>query len=432
MSSRGPRIALVGAGGASFGPVMSLETALAEGLRGSTLVLVDINGERLEVARSAAQRMNEELGSPLTIESETDTAKGIEGADYIAMSVEAGRWERWKEDYAVPRKYGSPQDMAENGGPGGLFHSLRTINLVLRICALVEKSAPDALLINVTNPLSRVNLAINRSTKIKTIGMCPEFNLCMLRISSYLLMPRNKIAAKAAGMNHFTWIYELKNAQTGEDLFPKLKLHSEVFPFAHGKLVRSMFKKHGLYPASSDSHIGEYLPYEGENTRSNSKLFPYHKFSETECRMRVKLTEMYAKGKLRLPLRMMPRNIEGGIDVVEAAASGANAEFGSVNLPNTREQVPGLPEWAIVETPAKAANGEIIPKTAPRLPEELLNHMRLQYDIHDKIVESVLTRDPNPAFEALLEDPLSPPDRNSCKKMFDEMLALQKDALPFD
>jgi len=120
MSSSGPRIALVGAGGASFGPVMSLETALAEGLRGSTLVLVDINGERLEVARSAAQRMNEELGSPLTIESETDTAKGIEGADYIAMSVEAGRWERWKEDYAVPRKYGSPQDMAENGGPGGV------------------------------------------------------------------------------------------------------------------------------------------------------------------------------------------------------------------------------------------------------------------------------------------------------------------------
>jgi alpha-galactosidase/6-phospho-beta-glucosidase family protein len=77
-------------------------------------------------------------------------------------------------------------------------------------------------------------------------------------------------------------------------------------------------------------------------------------------------------------------------------------------------------------------NGKIVPKTAPALPEELLNHMRLQYDIHDKVVESVLTKDPGPAFEALVEDPLSPPDRSSCKKMFDEMLALQKDVLPFD
>jgi len=432
MGKNGPKIVLVGAGGASFGPVMSLETALAEGLRGSTLVLVDINGERLEVARAAAERMNKELGRPLTVKSETDTAKGIEGADYIAMSVEAGRWERWKEDYAIPRKYGSAQDMAENGGPGGLFHSLRTIHLVLKICGLIEKHAPEALLINVTNPLSRVNLAINRATKIKSIGMCPEFNLCMLRISSYLMIPRNKIAAKAAGMNHFTWIYELKNAQTGDDLFPMLTLHSKIFPFAHGKLVRRMFRKYGMYPASSDSHIGEYLPYEGENTRSNSKLFPYHKFSETECKMRVKLTELYAQGRLRLPLRMMPRNIEGGIDVVEAVETGSNAEFGAVNMANASGQILGLPEWAIVETPARAVNGKIVPKTAPALPEELLNHMRLQYDIHDKVVESVLTKDPGPAFEALVEDPLSPPDRSSCKKMFDEMLALQKDVLPFD
>jgi len=47
------------------------------------------------------------------------------------------------------------------------------------------------------------------------------------------------------------------------------------------------------------------------------------------------------------------------------------------------------------------------------------------------VVKAALTGDPAPAFEALRRDPLSPPDEASCRKIFDELMVLQADALPF-
>ena len=57
--------------------------------------------------------------------------------------------------------------------------------------------------------------------------------------------------------------------------------------------------------------------------------------------------------------------------------------------------------------------------------------MRTQIELQDLVVKAALTGDPAPAFEALCRDPLSPTDEASCRKMFDELMALQADALPF-
>lgn len=424
----GPRIAIIGAGGASFGPVMVYETIRAEGLAGATLVLVDINSARLDTAAATARRMNSKRGNPINIETNTDTARGIEGADYILLSVEVGRWIYWKQDLEIPRKYGSKQDMGENGGPGGTFHALRTIGLVLQICGLIEQHAPDALLLNVTNPLSRVNLAIHRGTKIRSIGLCPELMLCKLRMGRWLFVPPREIGIRAAGINHFTWIYGLSRESTGEDLYPRLKRHIRLFPFAHGRLVREMHEKTGLYPVSSDSHIGEYLPYTGPRSVL-PQWFPYQRFSETECRLRVKLTEFYSDGKFDIPWDILPKNIEGGIDIIEALETGAPARFEAVNVPN-RGYIPNLPDEVFVEVPAKAEGGELMPETMPPLPEPVADYAKLQARIHNLIVDAVLKRDPAPAFEAFSIDPLAPPTMRKSRLAFDELMKLQKEVLP--
>ncbi|HOO56411.1 MAG TPA: hypothetical protein PLN69_06290 [bacterium] len=426
------RIAMIGAGGATFGTLMSYEAMRADGLNGGTLALIDINEERLEVTRAAAERMNEQLGSGMTIESYTDTPRGIEGADFILLSVEVGRWKHWKEDLEIPRKYGSRQDMAENGGPGGLFHSLRTINLVLKICEVIEKHNPDAVLINVTNPLPRVNLAISRATKLNLLGDCPEFNLGMIRLARFLLMPPERIAARAWGLNHFSWINELVDADSGRDLYPVLDRHIKYFPFMHGKLVRKCYRDFGMYPVSSDSHIGEYLPSEGPSSRSVLPgWFPYQKFSEFECSLRVRASKSYGAGRLNLPLEKFPRAIEGSMKLVEALATGRQAPINAINVVNSGLYIPNLPEWAIVEVPARTENGELIPDSMPPVPEPLLGHMELQTRIQSLIADSVLNRDPELAVDALEIDPLSPPTREACKKTFDEIVRLQKYAMPF-
>lgn len=426
----GVRIALVGAGGISFGPITLYGAVRALGLRGATLVLVDINEKGLETARAAGERMNEQMGNPIRIETETDTARGVRGADYIMLSVAVDRNKHWKEDYEIPRKYGSHQDMGENGGPGGLFHSLRSIKLVLGICEIIERNAPDALLLNVTNPLPRVNLAIHRATRLRCVGDCPEFMFGRMRLSVFLGLRADDIEPTASGLNHFTWWQDIRHARTGEDLYPRLRRHVKMLPFMHGRLVRAGFKKYGLYPVSSDSHIGEYLPWTGPGSRSVSELYPYRRFSEAETGLRRVIAAEVARGRLKMPMRILPRAFEASILILEALASGAAAEFGAVNFDN-KSYIPNLPEGAVVEVPARAENGALIPRTVPPLPEPLAQVMREQYEIQSLIVDSALRRNPDLAFEALARDPLAPPSREACRRLFDEMLGLQKERLPF-
>jgi len=54
-----PKIVLIGAASASFGPRIIADAVLTPELRGSTLVLVDIDGERLGVMAAYARRLNE-------------------------------------------------------------------------------------------------------------------------------------------------------------------------------------------------------------------------------------------------------------------------------------------------------------------------------------------------------------------------------------
>jgi alpha-galactosidase len=432
MNDRGRiKIALIGAGGATFGSLTCYEAVRAQGLRGGELMLIDINAETLERTRAAAERMNRALGEPLAISADTDTARGIQGADFIVLSVEAGRWKYWRQDLEVPCKHGSMQDMGECGGPGGLFHALRTIPLALSVCRIIEEHAPGALLINVTNPLPRVTLAIQRATKLRCIGDCPEFRLAQPRLALGLMAPMSNLRATAWGLNHFTWYHEITAADSGADLYPRLRRNARLFPFLHGKLARKCLDEFGLYPVSADSHIGEYLPSAGRSSRSVlPEWFPYQQFSEFECGWRVRLTEWYGQGRISLPLEKMPRAVEGAMELVEALATGAHKEFGAVNARNDG-RIPNLPDWAVVETPAQTRNGQLEPASMPPVPEPLAGVMQTQCEIQRLTVDAALNTDPEAAIAALAIDPLAPPTEQACRAAFEEMKSLQGDAWGF-
>jgi alpha-galactosidase len=425
------RIALIGAGGATFGSLTCYEAVRATGLRGSEIMLIDINAEALERTRAAAERMNQAMGAPLTITTDTDTARGIQGADFIVLSVEAGRWKYWQQDLEVPCKHGSMQDMGECGGPGGLFHALRTIPLVLSICRIIEQHAPNALLINVTNPLSRVTMAIHRATTLNCIGDCPEFRLARPRLALALMMPADTVCADAWGLNHFTWYHHITHRDTGADLYPRLSRNIGYFPFLHGKLARKCLDEFGLYPVSSDSHIGEYLPSTGRESRSVlPQWFPYQQLSEFECGWRVRLTNWYAQGRIDLPLKKLPRAVEGAMELVEALATGADKRFDAVNVRNNG-YIPNLPPWAVVEVPAQTENGKLIPATAPPLAEPLAAVMRQQCEIQSLNADAAINKDPAAAIKALRLDPLAPPTEQACIDTFNEMKELQSDVWGF-
>ena len=129
------KIVVIGAGSLQFGLGTCGSIFASEVLEGATVSLHDINSVNLEYAREACQAKIDQDNLNFNIEATTDRKEALKDANFIVNSIEVGpRFYWWELDKRIPRKYGSPQVFGENGGPGGMFHSLRIIPEILDIC----------------------------------------------------------------------------------------------------------------------------------------------------------------------------------------------------------------------------------------------------------------------------------------------------------
>ncbi len=447
-----PKITLIGAGGMSFGPTMVNDVIHTPALAGSRLMLHDVNEERLLRAYRFASKLNAGNGAPIILDYSVDPAAALDGAEFCISSAEFGRFEYWRQDYEIPNGHGARQITGENGGPGAVFHSLRSIKNTLSICAGIEKHCPEAFLINLSNPMSRVTLAINRGTKVANVGMCHEMPIGITRLAKLLRMKPGDIEAKASGINHFTFFTEMSDRRTGEDLIPKVeKLFSKSFfdysprttgtarrmmasPLlglladqVYSPIVAHMIRTYGIVPCSVDSHIGEYLPFAldiGSWHPTPVDIFEgLDGFTE-------RLANRVVDTSLPLPVKRIGHSLEEVIPIIAAMATGTPVDILAVNVPNDG-YLPNVADGAIVEVPAVVAGDGIHPETMPPIVEPIAGYIADQVALQDLVVESALTGDPELALRAVIEDPNSPDDEQACRTMFDELTDLQAAELPF-
>lgn len=447
-----PKITLIGAGGLSFGPTMVNDVIHTPALAGSRLMLHDIDAQRLQRAYRFAAKLNAANGAPVILDQSTDPAAALDGADFCISSAEHGRFPYWRQDYEIPRRHGSTQINGENGGPGAVFHSLRSIKNTLRICASIEKYCPDAFLVNLSNPMSRVTLAINEGTKVRNVGMCHEMPIGVVRLARLLRMKPSRIAAKASGINHFTFFTEMVDKETGEDLLPRVLelFHKKFFDFGpsltrlaaaaeprpvlamladqlYSPLVTYMVRTYGIVPCSVDSHIGEYLPFAHEIGDHH----PAHvdQFARID-KVIERLITWIADTRIPVPVHRMGHSLEEVVPIIAAMWTGKRRRLMAVNVPN-RGFLPNVAVGAIVEVGAEVDADGIHPDVMKPIAEPIAGYIAKQIPLQDLIVRSALTGDRDLALQALLEDPASPPDAAACRAMFDELAQLQAEELPF-
>lgn len=448
----GPKITLVGAGGMSFGPAMVNDVVHTPALRGSHLVLHDVDEARLDRAYAFAVKLNAAAGAPVVIDRSTDPGAALDGARFVLSSAEFRRFPSWRQDYEIPNRHGARQITGENGGPGAVFHSLRSIKNTLSICESIEKYSPDAFLINLSNPMSRVTLAIGRATRVHHVGMCHEMPLGINRLARRIGVKARDIEASASGINHFTFFTEMRDRRTGEDLLPKVKAHfakpfydysprtlklakqldrtlvgAGLCEFSYSPLVVHMVREYGLVPCSVDSHIGEYVPFALDVADWHPVPLDFH---EPVSEKAERAAAWAATTKVPLPLGAMGHSSEEVIPIVAAMWTGTPARIMAVNVPN-RGYLPDVAEGAIVEVGATIDADGVHPESMPALGEPLAGWIATQVELQDRIVDAALTRDPQLAFEAFRDDPVAPPDAASARAAFDELMSLQADLLPF-
>jgi alpha-galactosidase len=436
------KIVLIGAGSTVFG-VNTLADLFAQRklLRGSHLALCDIDSTRLARMTRLAERINTATGAGFKITSTTEYADALPGAEFVIVSVEVDRIARWKLDWQIPRQYGIRHVLGENGGPGGLSHALRTIHLVLGIAREVERIAPDAYLLNYTNPLSRVCLALTLYTKLKVIGLCHQVNKGYYIVAHVLgLAPllqshfpdpvlthelHAKISLETAGLNHLTWIQEIRERATGQDLYPAFRARLLAFDPTFEPLSRRLNKSFGLFPAVGDDHVGEYFTFAGETSDLKGYDFDQYAADGAELEARVDLATENA-GALQEFLGW--DSAERAASIIAGIVNDLHSYEVTMNVVNNGA-LAGLPEWAVVEVPGIVSASGVTPLRVPALPPAITAVLNQQAAIQERVVQAAVHGDRHAALQALLLDPLIP-SYESAEQMLDELLRAHADALP--
>ncbi len=160
------KIAFIGAGSLGFTRGLVRDVLTFPRLQDATLSLMDIDAERLEFSERSVKKIVEMGCYPARVEATMDRAAALDGADFVLVTILAGRTDVWRHDIEIPKQYGVDINIGDTRGPSGIFRALRTIPVMLDIACDIERLAPNALLLNYTNPMAMLCRAIQRESPI--------------------------------------------------------------------------------------------------------------------------------------------------------------------------------------------------------------------------------------------------------------------------
>jgi alpha-galactosidase len=419
------RIVLIGAGSAQFGYGTIGDILQSKVLEGSQIVLHDINPRTLAIVEKTACEFIEKHNLPFTISATTNRPEALQGADFIVSSIEVGdRFELWEQDWRIPQQYGVRQVYGENGGPGGLFHSLRIIPPILEICADIMKICPDATVFNFSNPMSRICTTVTRAfPELKFIGMCHEIASLRNFLPRILGVAYEQLEVRAAGLNHFSCVLSAKYLDSGKDAYPDIRekaprffsampsmdavhkyfketgkwpeseedfkaIEFEAWP--ERRVFKVILEKFGLMPITSDSHFGEYIQWAYDVTDHRGILDFYNFYKQY-------LATAQPEIELRVSERIIP--------IIEGILNDEGYIEEAVNLPN-KGLIDDLPEWLVVEVPALVDKNGIHGLKMGKIPAGFKGLLLNQAAVHDLTAEAVLQKSKSLALQALLVDPI--------------------------
>jgi alpha-galactosidase len=443
-----PVITVIGAASTTFGPKVLRDILNHPEVAGCTCRFVDTNEERLEIYTRLARRVSAALPTPVTVESTADRREALAGSDYVILSVDTGHYTTWQKDFDIPVSHGIRQVQGELGGPGGLFHSLRQIPLHLEIARDVETLCPDAVVMVCSNPLNRICLALERYAEVgQIVGLCHGVEMALyLFLNRVLDIDGDEMQVTAAGVNHFTWILDLRRKSTGEDLYPLVRKTLTGLDPRQQPLSTRLMEVYGYLPGCLDTHTGEYIPYAHEYCGLEGMNFGGHLEQERKrweflgaladdavqwdtYEQHYGSQEVMSE-ELRLDDFFAPRSWADTLafPIISAVASNKLHRMPAVNLLN-RGAIPNLPDDIFVETPGVVdAAGVRADHTGP-LPGPLAAFCRRDVDQMELTVEAAVTGDRRILLQAMLLDPVVD-SVAGVERALDELLKAHAEFLP--
>ncbi|ADK82062.1 family 4 glycosyl hydrolase [Sediminispirochaeta smaragdinae] len=450
------KIVLIGAGSAQFGLGTLGDLFQSQALEGSEIDIVDIDEKALAHVQKIATSFLEESGKPFWVQAYTDRKEALRDADVVVISIEVGkRFPLWNQDWTIPQQYGIHQVYGENGGAGGVFHSLRITPVIVEICDDVMQFCPNAYVFNYSNPMTAITTAVLRKyPQLKFIGMCHEIASLKRYVPIILDTPYEDIALRAAGLNHFSVLLEASYRSTGKDAYPDILERAPAFferepgysdllsyvqkggsveqtegsdrrsllagtrsskSWADRTLFKTILERYRLLPITGDSHIGEYISWAWE-IADHKGIKDFYEFYQI----------MLSRNEPKIGTETHERLVY----ILEALLKGAASyEEPAVNILN-EDLIPELPSWIAVEVPGIVSASGIKGVKFPAYPKGFAALLRNYCGVYDLIAEAVLTSRKEYVIQALMANPVV--DQCRClPELVDIMIDRQKPWLDY-
>ncbi len=413
------KIVFLGATSMSFGLSMLRDVFSTDELRGSTLTLVGRNKKTLGKMTELARLLDAKSGAGLIIEQTTDRRAAFDGAGFVVNATAIDRNRLWKLDWKVPRKYGIRHTLGENGGPGGLMFTLRTLPLVFDIVRDMQELCPQATFINFANPENRIVFALGKYTSLRVLGLCHGIFMGQGAVAYIMGMPYEDVDVWGAGLNHSQCLMQIRHRKTGEDLYPLLREKEKSFDQGFMPLTRSVFRAFGYWMTCSDDHLGEYLPYGWEGGEHG---YDFEGDEHGRAEFAAALERVLAGGAI--PPEWLKPSGERGAAAIGGILHNKKRVLESGVVPN-RGAIPNLPDIAAVEVPVLADAAGLHPISLGPLPDPIAKLLHTQVDVQELAVEAAVRGSKELALQALLIDPVVN-SASAAVKLLDELWEVNK------
>jgi alpha-galactosidase len=406
------KIAMIGAGSMIFCKTLAMDILATEALRDSEICLMSRTKPKLGRMEKFLGQVIRENGLPAKVWSTLDRRAAVKEADCVICMVQIGGVEAFKYDYEIPLKYGVDQCIGDSLGPGGVFRGLRTMPMMAGLVRDMEELAPGAPLLNYTNPMAAVCMALGRMTqKLPFIGLCHGVQTTLDLISRYVDCPKDQIDFLCAGINHMAWFLSLKDKRTGKDLYPALRRNMEKPEYYANEKVRGeVMRQFGYFMTESTGHLSEYVPWFRSSERAlkaycdepafGGESGAYYKYCAF---MRKKYghidylaTESTKLGK---------RSVEYCSYILEAMQTDRPFRLNG----NVRNDgyITNLPAGCCVEVPVYVDKRGLHPLRVGALPPQCAALNQTNVTVQSLAVEAGLTGDPEHIVHAVALDPLT-------------------------
>ena len=166
--------------------------------------LVGPSAEKVEYVGRFCRTVADRRGLSVRVTWETDLTRATSGASYVLNMLRVG---------GVAGELADRQALALSGIVGHASsypEAMRNLPASLAAAQIVDKTAPDALWINFTNPVSILCEAIASTTELSCVGICHHASSIRADFAALLEVPAERVRVEYLGLNHVGWVTDVQ------------------------------------------------------------------------------------------------------------------------------------------------------------------------------------------------------------------------------